>query len=333
MTNPSIHLVITSGEPAGIGPEVSFFGALAFLKRTPEAHITILGDQSLFAEFQTERTIDPLVSHRLRIHHIPLIEKNIAGKLNVKNAPYVLKILDHAIDSCMTGQFDAMVTAPLQKSIINDFGIEFTGHTEYLAEKTQTKRDVMMLCGKSPMATKQAENFRVALVTTHLPLLAVPAAITFEAVVETIEIVHQTLKHQFGIPAPKLRVTGLNPHAGEGGHLGMEEIDIIQPAIEHTKALAIDVLGPYPADTLFDLAQLPQVDAFIAMYHDQGLAPFKLACFGQGVNVTLGLPIIRTSVDHGTALLIAGKRQAEIGSMISAIELAFELAKNGTSNT
>ena len=332
MTKP-IHLVITSGEPAGIGPEVSFFGALAFLEQTPDAYITILGDQSLFAEFQAEILMDPILSHRLRIHHIPLLEKNTYGILNVKNAPYVLKLLDHAIDSCMTGHFDAMVTAPLQKSIINDFGVEFTGHTEYLAERTHTQRDVMMLCGKTSLTPNHAENFRVALVTTHLPLLEVPAAITFEAVVQTIEIVHRTLQQQFGIPAPKLKVTGLNPHAGESGHLGMEEIEIIQPAIEYAKALAIDVSGPYPADTLFDLAQLPNVDAFIAMYHDQGLAPFKLACFGQGINVTLGLPLIRTSVDHGTALLIAGKRQAEIGSMISAIELAFELAKNGTSNT
>ncbi len=332
MTTP-IHLVITSGEPAGIGPEVSFFGALEFLRLVPEVNITILGDQSLFTEFQMETTIDPLIGNRLRIQHIPLVDQNIAGTLNAKNAPYVLKLLDSAIDACIAGDFNAMVTAPLQKSIINDFGIEFTGHTEYLAEKTHTKRVVMMLCGKNSIAPNQAENFRVALVTTHLPLREVPDAMTFEAVVETIQIVHQTLKDQFGIPQPTLKVTGLNPHAGEGGHLGMEEIDIIQPAIEHAKSLAIDVSGPYPADTLFDLSQLPKLDAFIAMYHDQGLAPFKLACFGQGVNVTLGLPIIRTSVDHGTALLIAGKRQAEIGSMISAIELAFELAKNGTSNT
>lgn len=332
MTNP-IHLVISSGEPAGIGPEVSFFGALAFLQREPKVNITLLGDQSLFAEFQAETSIDALISHRLRIEHVPLVEKNIYGTLNSKNSPYVLKLLDLAIDGCIARNFDAMVTAPLQKSIINDFGVEFTGHTEYLAEKTHTKRVVMMLCGKNSIPPNQAENFRVALVTTHLPLIEVPRAITFEAVLETIQMVHQSLKTQFGIAQPKLKVTGLNPHAGEGGHLGMEEIDVIQPAIEHAKALAIDVSGPYPADTLFDLSQLPNIDAFIAMYHDQGLAPFKLACFGQGVNVTLGLPIIRTSVDHGTALQIAGKRKAEVSSVISAIELAFELAKNGTSNT
>jgi len=330
LTKPITHLVITSGEPAGIGPEVSFFGALAFLNSTPDVKITILGDQSLFTDFQSEAKLDSSFSERLRIEHIPLPMKNLYGTLNSKNAPYVLKLLDRAIDGCMCRNFDAMITAPLQKSIINDFGIEFTGHTEYLAEKTQTQRVVMMLCGKSSIAVNAAENFRVALVTTHLPLLAVPKAITFEAVFETIQIVHQTLKDQFGIPQPNLKVTGLNPHAGEGGHLGMEEIDIIRPAIEQAKSHSINVSGPYPADTLFDLSQLPMVDAYIAMYHDQGLAPFKLACFGQGVNVTLGLPIIRTSVDHGTALLIAGKRKAEISSMVSAIELAFELAKHGT---
>lgn len=333
MTKSYIHLVITSGEPAGIGPEVSFFGALAFLKSTPDVKITILGDQSLFSDFQSEAKIDSSMSERLCIEHIPLSINNIDGKLNSKNAPYVLKLLDRAIDACMERSFDAMITAPLQKSIINDFGIEFTGHTEYLAEKTQTKRVVMMLCGKSSLTPNVAENFRVALVTTHLPLLEVPGAITFDAVYETIQIVHQSLKDQFGITHPNLKVTGLNPHAGEGGHLGMEEIEIIQPAIEHAKSHSINVSGPYPADTLFDLSQLRSVDAYIAMYHDQGLAPFKLACFGQGVNVTLGLPIIRTSVDHGTALLIAGKRKAEISSMVSAIELAFELAKHGTSNT
>ena len=332
MTPKNIHLVITSGEPAGIGPEVSFWGALAFLKRVPHVNITILGDRSLFEEYQTELDIDPAMASRLQIKQIPLLASNVFGQLNLHNAPYVLSLLDHAIDGCLSRTYDAMITAPLQKSVINEFGIQFTGHTEYLAEKMQVKRVVMMLSGKDCTATNLQEDFRVALVTTHLPLREVPDAITYEAVLETIQIVHQALKDQFGIKHPRLKVTGLNPHAGEEGHLGMEEIEIIQPAINKAKDLAIDVTGPYPADTLFDLSRLSEVDAFIAMYHDQGLVPFKLACFGQGVNVTLGLPIIRTSVDHGTALTLAGKRKAEISSMVSAIELAFELAQHGTSN-
>lgn len=333
MTKKNLRLVITSGEPAGIGPEVSFLGALAFLKQVPDVNITILGDRSLFEDYQTELNTDPSTASRLQIEHIPLLATNIYGQLNLNNAPYVLSLLDHAIDACLAKTYDAMITAPLQKSVMNESGIKFTGHTEYLAEKMRVKRVVMMLSGKDCTTTKLKEDFRVALVTTHLPLREVPDAITYDAVLGTIQIVHQTLKDQFGISHPRLKVTGLNPHAGEGGHLGMEEIDIIQPAIKYAKELAIDVTGPYPADTLFDLSRLSEVDAFIAMYHDQGLAPFKLACFGQGVNVTLGLPIIRTSVDHGTALVLAGKKTAEISSMVSAIELAFELAQHGTSNS
>jgi 4-hydroxythreonine-4-phosphate dehydrogenase len=333
LTNKKLHLVITSGEPAGIGPEVSFLGAMAFLKQVPDVNITILGDRSLFEDYLTELNIDPATASRLHLEHIPLFDKNTFGQLNLNNSPYVLSLLDRAIDSCLAGTFDAMITAPLQKSVMNECGIRFTGHTEYLAEKMHVQRVVMMLSGKDCTATKLQEDFRVALVTTHLPLREVPDTITFEAVLETIQIVHQALKDQFGISKPRLKVTGLNPHAGEGGHLGLEEIEIIQPAIKCAKDLDIDVTGPYPADTLFDLSRLSEVDAFIAMYHDQGLAPFKLACFGQGVNVTLGLPIIRTSVDHGTALMLAGKRKAEISSMVSAIELAFELAQHGTSNS
>jgi len=332
LTKKILHLVITSGEPAGIGPEVSFLGALAFLKQVPNVNITILGDQSLFEDYRVELDLDPATATRLHVQHIPLLDTNICGQLNLNNAPYVLSLLDHAIDACLARTFDAMITAPLQKSVINDFGIAFTGHTEYLAEKMQIKRVVMMLSGKDCTATGLQEDFRVALVTTHLPLRDVHDAITFESVFETVQIVHQALTNQFGIAHPRLKMTGLNPHAGESGHLGMEEIEIIEPAVKHARELGIDVRGPYPADTLFDLARLSEVDAFIAMYHDQGLAPFKLACFGEGVNVTLGLPIIRTSVDHGTALLIAGKRKAEISSMVSAIELAFELAQHGTSN-
>jgi 4-hydroxythreonine-4-phosphate dehydrogenase len=215
--------------------------------------------------------------------------------------------------------------------VINLAGISFTGHTEYLAERCHVKRVVMMLC--APLAQgflglQSAAHLRVALATTHLPLQNVSQALTKATLLETIQIVHQDLQRKFGISHPHIRVAGLNPHAGESGYLGREEIDVIIPAIESAKALGIDVVGPFPGDTMFDLKALQKVDAFIAMYHDQGLAPFKFVTFGGGVNVTLGLPIIRTSVDHGTALDIAGKGMADSGSMLEALRLAYQLALN-----
>jgi 4-hydroxythreonine-4-phosphate dehydrogenase len=223
-----------------------------------------------------------------------------------------------------------MVTAPVHKGIINQSGIAFTGHTEYLAAACGVKRVVMLLCANLPaglMGLQRSLPLRVALATIHLPLALVPAQITFKSVLETIEILYAGLKNQFGIADPRISVAGLNPHAGEGGYLGSEESSIIEPAIAQAQQAGIRVNGPFPGDTLFDFRSLDQVDAYLAMYHDQGLAPFKFVAFNTGVNVTLGLPIIRTSVDHGTALDIAGKGVADAGSMLEALRLGFQLAR------
>jgi 4-hydroxythreonine-4-phosphate dehydrogenase len=269
------------------------------------------------------------------VEPIPLSAPVISGQLNPANAQYVLDILDKATKGCLNGRFDAMVTAPIQKSVIND-GVTsndalFTGHTEYLAKLCNHDHVVMMLCATLPagfLGLQRNRALRVALVTTHLPLRDVAAALNYEHLLETIRIVDADLRAKFGITKPVIRVAGLNPHAGESGYLGREEIDVITPAIEAAKELGIWVSGPYPGDTMFDASCLESVDAFIAMYHDQGLAPFKFVSFGGGVNVTLGLPIIRTSVDHGTALDIAGKGIADSGSMFEALSLAYQLAVN-----
>jgi 4-hydroxythreonine-4-phosphate dehydrogenase len=221
-----------------------------------------------------------------------------------------------------------MVTAPVQKSVISDSGVKFSGHTEYLAEKCGTDLVVMMLCGKPIFESKLLpDQLRVALTTTHIPLQKVSASITTELIEKTIEIVWQDLKSKFGIKDPSIYVTGLNPHAGESGHMGLEERDVITPAIERMKQKNYRVSGPYPGDTIFSPDKLKNADVILAMYHDQGLAPFKFATFGEGVNVTLGLPIIRTSVDHGTALSIAGKGQADSSSMLAALNVAYQMVK------
>ncbi|WP_096672389.1 4-hydroxythreonine-4-phosphate dehydrogenase PdxA [Polynucleobacter meluiroseus] len=326
-----VNLVISSGEPAGIGPEVSVAAALSFLGEQPDAHVTLVGDPQVL---QLPHIADA-IAHRLTIDAVKLAAPSISGQLNPVNARYVLDMLDIAIDGCLEGRFDAMVTAPLQKSVINDakLGADaiFTGHTEYLAKRCGVKHVVMMLCADLPqgfLGLNKAATLRVALVTIHLPLRAVASAITQELILETIQIVNQDLRHYFAIENPAIRIAGLNPHAGEGGYLGSEEIEIIAPAIEMARGMGIDVKGPYPGDTMFDAHSLGHVDAFIAMYHDQGLAPFKFVSFGDGVNVTLGLPIIRTSVDHGTALDIAGKGSADPGSMLEALRLAYQMAVN-----
>ncbi|MDO8714894.1 MAG: 4-hydroxythreonine-4-phosphate dehydrogenase PdxA [Polynucleobacter sp.] len=326
-----VNLAISSGEPAGVGPEVSFAAALAFLQEQPAATITLLGDASLFPI----SGIPNGLSARLRVEPIPLSAPVISGQLNPTNAQYVLDILDKATKGCLNGRFDAMVTAPIQKSVIND-GVTsndalFTGHTEYLAKLCNQDHVVMMLCATLPagfLGLQRSHALRVALVTTHLPLRDVASALNYEHILETIRIVDADLRTKFGIARPVIRVAGLNPHAGESGYLGREEIDVITPAIEVAKELGTEVSGPYPGDTMFDAGCLESVDAFIAMYHDQGLAPFKFVSFGGGVNVTLGLPIIRTSVDHGTALDIAGKGIADSGSMFEALSLAYQLAVN-----
>lgn len=256
---------------------------------------------------------------KLTVMHLPVAEEVIAAKLNAVNSHYVLHTLSCAADGCMQDKFDAMVTAPVHKGIINDAGIAFIGHTEFLAEHTGTKRVVMMLIGG---------GMRVALATTHLPLSAVSGAITQKNLEATLRILHQDLVHRFAIANPRILVAGLNPHAGEGGYLGAEEITVITPVLEKLRAEGMNLIGPLPADTLFTPCHLADADCVLAMYHDQGLPVLKHASFGGGVNVTLGLPIIRTSVDHGTALDLAGTGRADAGSLYTAIELAIELSKN-----
>lgn len=323
-----VNLVVSTGEPAGVGPEVSLAAALEFLREHADAEITLLGNDQLLG---LPKNLSPEISKRLHIQSLALGSPVISGSLNKNNSQYVVSLLDQAIEGCLQGRFDAMVTAPLQKSIINDAGTPFTGHTEYLAQCCHVSHVVMMLCASLPsgfLGLKSPRALRVALVTTHLPLKEVPQALSYDLVLETIDIVNQDLRNKFGIAKPIIRVAGLNPHAGESGYLGLEEIEMISPAIEAAKRMGINVSGPYPGDTMFDPKSIDQVDAFIAMYHDQGLAPFKFVTFGNGVNVTLGLPIIRTSVDHGTALDIAGKGIADSSSMLEALRLAYQLALN-----
>jgi 4-hydroxythreonine-4-phosphate dehydrogenase len=306
-------IAITSGEPAGIGPDLC---ALLANENFP-AHLVILGDHDLITSRAAMRGIDP---GHLRIEAIPVAAPVSAGRLDAANSRYVLKLLDRAIEGCRSGEFNALVTAPVHKGIINDAkipGIAFSGHTEYLAERTGTARVVMMLAGG---------GLRVALATTHLSLADVPAAITRAGLTATLRILHADLIGKFGIAQPRILIAGLNPHAGEGGYLGREEIDIIAPVVDQLKQEGMQLNGPLPADTLFTPRHLDHADAVLAMYHDQGLAVLKYASFGQGVNVTLGLPIIRTSVDHGTALDLAGTGHIETGSMRAAIALAIELA-------
>lgn len=310
------RIALTAGEPAGIGPDLCAMLA----QRLPAADITVIADRNLIA--QRARMLG-LPLGDLSIHHIPLAAPCTPGKLDAANSRYVLDTLTHAAQGCLDGEFDAMVTAPAHKGIINDAGVPFTGHTEFLAELTDTRQVVMMLVGG---------GMRVALATIHLPLRAVPDAITRDSLATTLRILHQDLVNRFGIPHPRIYVAGLNPHAGEGGHLGMEEIDTIIPVLEQLRAAGLNLTGPLPADTMFSQHNLQHCDAFLAMYHDQGLAVLKHASFGEGVNVTLGMPIIRTSVDHGTALDLAGTGKADVGSLYAAIELAIEITAQKFTN-
>ena len=326
-----VKLVITTGEPSGIGPEVSLAAAAHLLKEQVNLEVTLVGCSDLLT---VSDTLDPTIRDRLHVHHVSLAEPVRSGELNPANASYVLNTLDFAIDGCVEGRFDAMVTAPLQKSIINLAGTPFTGHTEYLAERFGVKRVVMMLCAELPagiLGMDNTQQFRVALATTHLPLQAVSSALSCNDLFETIQIIDHDLRSKFGIAQPQIRVAGLNPHAGEAGYLGREELDQIIPAINLARDSGIAVSGPYPGDTMFDVRVLDKTDVFLAMYHDQGLAPFKFVSFASGVNVTLGLPIIRTSVDHGTALDIAGKGLADHRSMLEALRLAYALASHHNS--
>jgi len=330
VAEPLPTLAVTTGEPAGIGPDI----CLQIAQQSLDCQLVILADRDLMKSraeklrlpvqiINISEDIDTLSSTphqagRLFVYHIPLAQQTTPGTLNPINAEYVLTLLKNAVKGCNKKQYDALVTAPIHKGVINDSGIGFTGHTEYLAELTQSQV-VMMLVGG---------GMRVALATTHLPLKDVSAAITPECIENKLRIVHRDLINRFAILHPRIAVAGLNPHAGEGGHLGREEIDIIIPVLNKLRQEGLQLHGPLPADTLFNPSQLEQYDCIFTMYHDQGLPVLKHASFGEGVNVTLGLPIIRTSVDHGTALELAGTGKADPGSLLTAINLAIELAKN-----
>ncbi|MFV0278957.1 MAG: 4-hydroxythreonine-4-phosphate dehydrogenase PdxA [Parahaliea sp.] len=324
--NTPRSIIVTTGEPAGIGPDITLMAA----QREWDAHLVAVGDIDLLVARAATLGLpveliawDPgQAAHRHRpgllpVLHAPLAAAAVPGQLNPANARYVLNTLDIAIKHCRSGPFHAMVTAPVQKSVINDAGVPFSGHTEYLADQTGTDKVVMMLA---------TEHLRVALVTTHLPLSAVPAAVTRDNLVRTIEILHSALRTRFGIAAPTIAVLGLNPHAGEGGHLGREEIDTIAPTLETLRGRGWKLPGPLPADTAFNPQWLSTADAFLAMYHDQGLPVLKYAGFGEAVNITLGLPIVRTSVDHGTALTLAGTGGASPNSLVTAIDLAVAMS-------
>ncbi|HEX7682782.1 MAG TPA: 4-hydroxythreonine-4-phosphate dehydrogenase PdxA [Trinickia sp.] len=320
-----LHIAITTGEPAGVGPELTAAALAGAAAHWPGVRFVVLGDASLIAARAGAVGVDwqALVgAGQVSVAHRPLAVPSQAGRLDAANGRYVLGLLDDAIDGAQGGAYDAIVTAPLQKSTINDAGVPFTGHTEYLAERTGTARVVMMLAGTG------ARPLRVALATTHLPLKDVPGAIGVDSLVDTISIIDRDLRRDFGLPVPRILVTGLNPHAGENGYLGREEIDVISPALALAAQRGIDVRGPYPADTLFQPRYLDEADCVLAMYHDQGLPVLKYATFGEGVNITLGLPLIRTSVDHGTALDLAGTGRADAGSMIAAIDTAVAMARN-----
>jgi len=298
LTSAKPRIALTSGEPAGIGPELC-------VRLASQADVVVIGDRSL-------------LKGAPHVEHVPLGRPVTPGKLDPANARYVLAVLDRAIRGCMEGEYAAMVTAPVQKSVINDAGIAFTGHTEYLAEHASTPDVVMMLVGG---------GLRVALATTHLALIDVPRAITRKGVLTALRVLDADLKRRFRIARPRILVAGLNPHSGESGHMGREDIDAIAPAIADALAAGIDARGPIPADTLFVPERVKQADAVLAMYHDQGLPVLKYASFGRGVNITLGLPFIRTSVDHGTALDLAGTGRADHTSLAEALKLASDLAQ------
>ena len=322
-------IAITSGEPAGVGPEL----CLRIVERDWPARLVVLADIELMraraAALGGSVRVVPFdaavaaVPGTVEVIHLELARPSTPGKLDAANGAYVLRLLDRAIAGCVAGEFAAMVTAPVHKGVICEgLGaydtMPFTGHTEYLAEHSGTPRVVMMLAGG---------GLRVALATTHLPLSAVADAITPELLVEVIRILDAELKRKFGIARPRIAVAGLNPHAGESGHLGHEDRDVIEPVLDYLRGEGYALTGPLPADTLFSRIRQEPCDAVLAMYHDQGLPVLKYASFGEGVNVTLGLPFIRTSVDHGTALDLAGTGRAEAGSLIAAIGMALEMVE------
>jgi len=321
------RIALTPGEPAGIGPDLCIQLAqqgcsaeLIAVADPPllEQRAECLGLPLQLSEFNPEQEPTPQQPHCLKVLPMPLRAPASPGKLDTSNAPYVLDTLRRAARGCLQGEFSALVTGPVHKGVINDAGLPFTGHTEFLAE----------LAHADPVMMLTAPGLRVALATTHLPLSAISKTITHELLERVVQILHRELIGHFGISNPRILVCGLNPHAGEGGHLGREEIEIIGPTLEALRAKGMNLLGPLPADTLFTPKYLQQADAVLAMYHDQGLPVLKHVGFGQAVNITLGLPFIRTSVDHGTALELAGSGQGSCGSLITALETAILMAGN-----
>lgn len=327
MSVTTVRLLLTPGEPAGIGPDL----VVGLARRQHAAELVAVADPELLmrraAMLGIELKLIPIDLQAppaatpagcLGVLPVTLGTVETPGKLDVANAPYVLETLRVAAAACQSGQAHALVTAPVQKSIINDAGIAFSGHTEFFSELTGAELPVMMLA---------AGSLRVALATTHLPLREVPDAITRVGLTQVLRTLEHDLRERFAIAAPRIVVCGLNPHAGEGGHLGREEIDTIAPTIEALKSQGLRLEGPLPADTVFTPRVLSRADAVLALFHDQGLTALKYAGFGQAVNITLGLPIIRTSVDHGTALDLAGTGRAESGSLQAALDMALQLAR------
>lgn len=304
-------LAVTLGEPAGIGPDIVAQALAAY----PDLPLVIFGDHELLAARAEQ--VGLTIAHSIRGRHIPLSAPCQAGILNSRNAAYVLACLTEAATACLRQEFHALVTGPVHKGVINQAGVPFSGHTEFLAKLTGSTLPVMLLT---------APALRVALLTTHLPLAEVSAAITAERLTLTIKIIHQDLQNRFGLPEPRIGVCGLNPHAGENGYLGREEIDIMAPALAELRSNGLTVHGPLPADTAFTPAVLAQCDVILAMYHDQGLPVIKAQYFSSAVNVTLGLPIIRTSVDHGAALELAGTGKADYSNLLAAIKLALGMS-------
>jgi 4-hydroxythreonine-4-phosphate dehydrogenase len=320
-------IALTSGEPAGIGPDLVVLWA-AGPRREP---VVVLGDPALFEErarllgrdvvahpWQPGAPVHTSPGH-LSVLPIPLRAPVRAGRCDPANAGHVLELLDRAVSGCLAGEFAAMVTAPVHKGVINDAGIHFSGHTEYLQTRAGAQHVVMMLAGG---------GLRVALATTHHPLRAVPDLITAASLEATLRVLEGDLRRYFHLPRPRILVAGLNPHAGEAGHLGREEIEVIEPVLTRLRGEGMDLEGPLPADTLFNRERLATADCVLAMYHDQGLPVLKYASFGRGVNITLGLPFVRTSVDHGTALDRAGTGNVGIGSLAAAIATAAEMARH-----
>jgi len=327
-THDTFRVVITPGEPAGVGPDL----VIALAQQAWPAELIVCADPALLLEraallqlpltlreYQPDVPAQPQADKTLTILPIKLHSKALPGQLDVNNGAYVVDTLARACDGCLSGEFAALITGPVHKGIINDAGVPFTGHTEFFAERSHRDRVVMMLA---------TEELRVALATTHLPLLDVPAAITPQTLTEVITILDHDLRTKFGIDEPQIYVCGLNPHAGEGGHMGREEIDVIIPTLESLRQQGIHLIGPLPADTLFQPKYLEHADAVLAMYHDQGLPVLKYQGFGRAVNITLGLPFIRTSVDHGTALDLAATGIADVGSFRTALNLAIKMINN-----